>query len=215
MTIASFVDIFFIHIEVSWCPTCIQRQQAGRAGRRSRDSLAVFVADPFPIDEHYVDNPRELFEQRSDDLVIDLESKMLLEGKRQLKLVWEFLTKCFTTDSPSTMRWLWNAPVNWWWAVLRAFDEGSVWCSLDKRQGWMVICFVSVHNWCLIVIQVSPTPKISPISIKICCNSYGNSLEVTGKIYLIFFWRWHPRRKICCGRCFEDFNIHHRGSRNI
>lgn len=194
---------------------CIQRQQAGRAGRRSRDSLAVFVADPFPIDQHYVDNPGELFEQRSDDLVIDLESKVLLEGKRQLKLVWEFLTKCCTTNSPSTMCWLWNALVNRRWALLRAFDEGSMRCSLDKRQGRMVSCIVSAHSWCLIVIQVSPTPQISPISLKACRNSYGNSLEVTGKFHLISLSRWCPRRKVCCGRRFEDFNLHHRGSRNI
>ncbi|KAH0830257.1 P-loop containing nucleoside triphosphate hydrolase protein [Lanmaoa asiatica] len=34
-----------------------QRQQAGRAGRRTRDSLAVLVADNLPIDQHYVQHP--------------------------------------------------------------------------------------------------------------------------------------------------------------
>ncbi|KAF9456135.1 P-loop containing nucleoside triphosphate hydrolase protein [Collybia nuda] len=66
-------------------PTTIAsfRQQAGRAGRRSRDSLAVFVADPFPVDQHYVNNSRDLFEKNNDDLVIDLESKMLVEAHLQ------------------------------------------------------------------------------------------------------------------------------------
>lgn len=39
------------------------RQQAGRAGRRARDSLAIFVADTFGIDQHYVKHPNELFEK--------------------------------------------------------------------------------------------------------------------------------------------------------
>jgi DEAD/DEAH box helicase domain-containing protein len=41
------------------------RQQAGRAGRRSRDSLAVLVADTYGIDQHYVQHPEELFEKVS------------------------------------------------------------------------------------------------------------------------------------------------------
>ncbi|KAF8078143.1 P-loop containing nucleoside triphosphate hydrolase protein, partial [Lyophyllum atratum] len=40
------------------------RQQAGRAGRRCRDSLAVLVADPFPVDQYYIEHPDELFENR-------------------------------------------------------------------------------------------------------------------------------------------------------
>lgn len=31
------------------------RQQAGRAGRRNKDSLAMLICDPFPIE--YVQNP--------------------------------------------------------------------------------------------------------------------------------------------------------------
>lgn len=38
-----------------------QRQQMGRAGRRARDALTVLVADERPIDQHYVNNPEELF----------------------------------------------------------------------------------------------------------------------------------------------------------
>ncbi|KAG6832721.1 hypothetical protein H0H92_012293 [Tricholoma furcatifolium] len=68
ITIASFVG---------------ERQQAGRVGRRSRDSLAVLVADSLPVDQHYVEHPDELFEKCSDDLFIDLESKPILEAHLQ------------------------------------------------------------------------------------------------------------------------------------
>ncbi|KAH8117220.1 DEAD/H helicase [Phellopilus nigrolimitatus] len=59
------------------------RQQAGRAGRRARDSLAVLVADSLPLDQHYVQNPNELFDKSIDDILVDLDSKVLLEAHLQ------------------------------------------------------------------------------------------------------------------------------------
>ncbi|KAF9001945.1 P-loop containing nucleoside triphosphate hydrolase protein [Cyathus striatus] len=59
------------------------RQQAGRAGRRARDSLAILIADPFPIDQHYLEHPTELFEQKSDDINIDINSLEVLEAHLQ------------------------------------------------------------------------------------------------------------------------------------
>lgn len=58
-----------------------KKQQAGRAGRRSRDSLAVMVADAFPVDQYYVQNPDHLFEHSLDDLIIDTDNDVILEGK--------------------------------------------------------------------------------------------------------------------------------------
>ncbi|TRM57588.1 P-loop containing nucleoside triphosphate hydrolase protein [Schizophyllum amplum] len=59
------------------------RQQAGRAGRRSRDSLAVLVGYGDPLDQHYMEHPEELFDGKIDDLTIELESKVILEAHLQ------------------------------------------------------------------------------------------------------------------------------------
>ncbi|KAG2149330.1 DEAD H helicase [Suillus clintonianus] len=59
------------------------RQQAGRAGRRSRDSLAVLVAEDLPIDQEYVDSPDELYNKPVDDLIVDVESKVIIEAHLQ------------------------------------------------------------------------------------------------------------------------------------
>ncbi|KAF4615135.1 hypothetical protein D9613_002873 [Agrocybe pediades] len=59
------------------------KQQAGRAGRRSQDSLAVLVSEAFPIDQHFVKHPDELFETSLDDLIIDIDNEMILEAHLQ------------------------------------------------------------------------------------------------------------------------------------
>ncbi|KAL1947966.1 hypothetical protein VTO73DRAFT_13690 [Trametes versicolor] len=59
------------------------RQQAGRAGRRARDALAVFVADSLPVDQHFINHPEELFDRNTDDLMVDLDSKVILEAHLQ------------------------------------------------------------------------------------------------------------------------------------
>ncbi|KIL69576.1 hypothetical protein M378DRAFT_184005 [Amanita muscaria Koide BX008] len=59
------------------------RQQAGRVGRRSRDSLTILVADTFGIDQYYVQNPDELYGQMPDDLVVDLDNNIILEAHLQ------------------------------------------------------------------------------------------------------------------------------------
>lgn len=59
------------------------RQQSGRAGRRSRDSLSVLIADSFPVDQYYVSHPEELFDSKIDDLIIETENKIILEAHLQ------------------------------------------------------------------------------------------------------------------------------------
>lgn len=63
--------------------TCLQRQQAGRAGRRARDALAVFVASEYPIDRHFVAHPDELFDKPVERIEIDLDSAVIIEAHLQ------------------------------------------------------------------------------------------------------------------------------------
>ncbi|KAI6129159.1 P-loop containing nucleoside triphosphate hydrolase protein [Pisolithus thermaeus] len=59
------------------------RQQAGRAGRRARDSMAVLVADMSPLDQHYVKYPDALYNNPIEDLVVHLDSKEIVEAHLQ------------------------------------------------------------------------------------------------------------------------------------
>ncbi|KAJ4996137.1 DEAD/DEAH box [Colletotrichum sp. SAR 10_66] len=59
------------------------RQQSGRAGRRNKDSLSVLVGDCFPTDQHYMQNPDELFTKPNCELQVDLENMLVREGHIQ------------------------------------------------------------------------------------------------------------------------------------
>ncbi|GAA5939438.1 hypothetical protein JCM10213_008660 [Rhodosporidiobolus nylandii] len=59
------------------------RQQAGRAGRRNKDSLAMLICDPFPLDQHYARNPDLIFTSPFQQLNLDLDNPLVLEGHIQ------------------------------------------------------------------------------------------------------------------------------------
>lgn len=59
--------------------TAAQRQQIGRAGRRSRDSLAIFVPEAMPMDDHYSVDPEELLQGPVADIILDLKNPLILE----------------------------------------------------------------------------------------------------------------------------------------
>jgi DEAD/DEAH box helicase domain-containing protein len=54
-------------------------QQAGRAGRRSDESLAVLVAQDDPLDQYLAQHPRDLFEEPPEAAVIDPTNPYVLE----------------------------------------------------------------------------------------------------------------------------------------
>lgn len=59
------------------------RQQAGRAGRRNKDSLAMLICDPFPLDQHYARNPDLIFSSPFQELQLDLANPIVLEAHIQ------------------------------------------------------------------------------------------------------------------------------------
>ncbi|KAK9370101.1 hypothetical protein V1509DRAFT_618524 [Lipomyces kononenkoae] len=59
------------------------RQQSGRAGRRNKDSLTMLIGDSHPVDQHFMQNPTELFEQPYADIILDLENLLVLESHLQ------------------------------------------------------------------------------------------------------------------------------------
>lgn len=61
----------------------MQRQQAGRAGRRNKDSLSMLICDPWPLDQHYAKYPQELYTKPDAELSLDLENEIVLEGHLQ------------------------------------------------------------------------------------------------------------------------------------
>lgn len=59
------------------------RQQSGRAGRRNKDCLSILVGDGFPTDQHYMQNPGELFTKPNCELQVDLQNMLVREGHIQ------------------------------------------------------------------------------------------------------------------------------------
>ena len=59
------------------------RQQSGRAGRRNKDSLSVLIGDCFATDQHFMENPDEIFTKPNCELQVDLHNMLVLEGHLQ------------------------------------------------------------------------------------------------------------------------------------
>ena len=59
------------------------RQQSGRAGRRNKDSLTMMIAESFPMDQHYVKCPEELFTTCNAEAIVDLGNTIIVEGHLQ------------------------------------------------------------------------------------------------------------------------------------
>lgn len=80
------VDIGSLDCVLTWgFPYTIAnlRQQSGRAGRRNKDSLSILVGDCFATDQHYMQNPDELFTKPNCELQVDLDNMLVREGHIQ------------------------------------------------------------------------------------------------------------------------------------
>lgn len=80
------VDIGSLDAVLTWgFPYTISnlRQQSGRAGRRNKDSLSILVGDCFPTDQHFMQNPNELFTRPHGELQVDLDNMLVKEGHIQ------------------------------------------------------------------------------------------------------------------------------------
>jgi DEAD/DEAH box helicase domain-containing protein len=86
------VRVSLITVQLRRWPYCVpspraltfsQRQQIGRAGRRARDSLAVFVAGGEEADNRYFAYPDDLFDKPTPELIVNLESELVIEAHLQ------------------------------------------------------------------------------------------------------------------------------------
>ena len=55
-------------------------QQAGRAGRRDRQSLSMYVAFDGPLDQYFMSNPNKLFDKAVEAAYIDISNGQILEA---------------------------------------------------------------------------------------------------------------------------------------
>ncbi|ODV95124.1 hypothetical protein PACTADRAFT_49872 [Pachysolen tannophilus NRRL Y-2460] len=59
------------------------KQQSGRAGRRNKDSLTLLVGSDDPVNQHYMKHPEELIKDDYQDLLLDFNNMLVLEGHIQ------------------------------------------------------------------------------------------------------------------------------------
>lgn len=94
------------------------RQQAGRAGRRSKDSLTVLVTEPYAVDQYFANHPEELFEKKLDEIMVDVDSKVVLEAHLQ----------CASYEMPISL-----SDEMWFGPSMRELCEKSL---VKDKDGW-------------------------------------------------------------------------------
>ncbi|KAH9818859.1 P-loop containing nucleoside triphosphate hydrolase protein [Melampsora americana] len=59
------------------------RQQAGRAGRRNKESLAMLILDQGPSNQHFAEHPEDLFDAPHSEIRLDLDNEVIVAGHLQ------------------------------------------------------------------------------------------------------------------------------------
>lgn len=59
------------------------RQQAGRAGRRNKESLAMLILDRGPSNQHFAEHPEDLFDAPHSEIRLDLDNEVIVAGHLQ------------------------------------------------------------------------------------------------------------------------------------
>ena len=95
------------------------------------------IADPFPIDQYYVAHPAELFESSLDDLVINMDNDVVLEGMGDKCIsnilglsVWLVHLQCAAYEVPLT-----SGDQKWFGMSMVDTCEKSL---TKDRDGWRV-----------------------------------------------------------------------------
>ena len=57
------------------------RQQAGRAGRNGKESLAILIAQANPLDQYFMNHPEQFFSRPSEHLITDTGNPYILSGQ--------------------------------------------------------------------------------------------------------------------------------------
>ncbi|EPY51438.1 RecQ type DNA helicase Hrq1 [Schizosaccharomyces cryophilus OY26] len=65
------------------CSLSNLRQQFGRAGRRNKSSLAIYVVETFPVDQYYLQHPMLIHTQPNAELTLDLDNEVLIASHLQ------------------------------------------------------------------------------------------------------------------------------------
>ena len=94
------------------------------------------IADPFPVDQYYVAHPAELFESSLDDLVINVDNDVVLEGmgdeyiRISLAYLWLVHLQCAAYEVPLT-----SSDRKWFGLSMVDTCEKNL---MKDRDGWWV-----------------------------------------------------------------------------
>ena len=158
-SLSSFVGspiAFVLHVL-----TFPQRQQIGRAGRRARDSLAIFVNGREGADNRYFAYPDDLFDKPTPELIVNLESELVIEAHLQ----------CAAFEMPlSSGDTCWFGPLTTKICETKLVRDKEGWCVkliFQLREGsYQSLGSTRTQSTCRILPVVSPSEEPTKRSIR-------------------------------------------------